>query len=186
MLSQSLPGLAHVVALAPSVSESGIGDRGSGIGTGPTPGTRAPTPDRLRPPATVYDALAACDLAITKSGTVALEAAILGRPMVILYRVSPIQEVEYRLLHRGRIRFIGMPNIILDRKAFPELIQQQASPAGIAAAALPFLTDPAVRERAEADLRLVRAALGEPGAVRRTADLILDLAARRQPWASKA
>src|SRR6266702_1741387 len=86
--------------------------------------------------------------------------------------------------HRGRSRFIGMPNIILDRKAFPELIQQQASPAGIAAAALPFLTDPAVRERAEADLRLVRAALGEPGAVRRTADLILDLAARRQPWAS--
>jgi lipid-A-disaccharide synthase len=132
----------------------------------------------LCPPATVYDALAACDLAISKSGTAALEAAILGRPMVIVYRVSPIQEAEYHLLHRGRIRFIGMPNIILERMAFPELLQRQASPAGIAAAALPLLSDRRARERAEADLRLVRVALGEPGGLGRTADLILDLAVR--------
>ena len=105
-----------------------------------------------------------------------LEAAVLGLPMVITYRVGPVQYAEYRLLHKRGIRFIGMPNIILERKAFPELLQQEASPAGIAAAALPLLTDPEVRAQAEVDLRQVRAVLGEPGGVGRTADLILDLA----------
>ncbi len=161
-LSRQAPGLHQVIALAPSVPADAAGTLEPAI--------------RLRPPATVYDALNACDLAITKSGTVTLEAAILQRPMVILYRGSLLQEAEFRLLHHGRVPFIGMPNIILDRMAFPELIQRQASPAGIAAAVLPLLTDATVRQQAERDLRAVRAALGEPGAVGRTADLILDLA----------
>jgi lipid-A-disaccharide synthase len=176
-LSQRVPGLAHVVALAPSVAGAASDEPSVVRSRSPLTTHGTPLITRLRPPATVYDALAACDLAISKSGTATLEAAILGRPMVIVYRVSPIQAAEYHLFHRGRVRFIGMPNIILDRMAFPELLQHQASPAGIAAAALPLLTDPTARDRAEADLRRVRAALGEPGALGRTADLILDLAA---------
>jgi lipid-A-disaccharide synthase len=195
LLSRRVPGLTHVLALAPSVQNApGVRPprcagppRPQGA---PLPSERvwsrepvgAPLVSALRPPATVYDALAAADLAITKSGTVTLEAAILGQPMVILYRGSWIQEIEYYLLHRRRIQFIGMPNIILDRMAFPELIQHQASPEGIAAAALPLLTDPAARRQAAIDLDEVRAALvdgkrGDPqsGAVGRTADLLLDL-----------
>lgn len=174
LLSEQVPGLAHVVALAPSVGAV-INDEKRVMSKA---GSHSSLITALRPPATVYDALAACDLVVTKSGTATLEAAILGRPMVILYRGSPIQGLEYRLLHQRRVRFIGMPNIILDRQAFPELIQVQVTPEAIAAAALPLLNDAAARERAEADLRLVRAELGEPGAVGRTAELILDLARR--------
>ncbi len=176
ILSDQIPGLAHVVALAPSVSGRWLVDGGQSGSRLSSPTTsHHPLITGLRPPATVYDALAASDLVITKSGTVTLEAAILGRPMVILYKVSPIQEFEYMLFHRGRIRFIGMPNIILDRMAFPELIQHEASPEGIAVAALPLLTDRAVLAQTEEDLGQVRASLGEPGAIGRTADLILDL-----------
>jgi lipid-A-disaccharide synthase len=171
LLSQRVPGLAHVLALAPGLQMPDA-SRQTRVGEGQEPGV---TIVRLREPATVYDAMAACDLAIMKSGTVTLEAAILERPMVILYRGSWIQEIEYQLLHRRRIRYIGMPNIILDRLAFPELIQHAASPEGIAAAALPFLTDPEERARAMEDLREVRGVLGETGGVGRTADLILDL-----------
>jgi lipid-A-disaccharide synthase len=95
--------------------------------------------------------------------------------MVILYRGALVHEIEYRLFHRSRVRFIGMPNIILDRAAFPELIQHAASPEGIASAALPLLTDQKAQEQARENLATVRAVLGEPGGVGRTADLILDL-----------
>jgi lipid A disaccharide synthetase len=179
LLSQRIPGLAHVLALAPSVAAV-MSDEGKLMKGGPSFITHhSSLITTLRPPATVYDALAASDLAITKSGTATLEAAILECPMVILYRASTIQGIEYRLLHQRRVRFIGMPNIILDRVAFPELIQDQVVPERLAAAALPLLTDPAVREQARADLCRVRETLGEPGAVDRTADLILELASRQ-------
>src|SRR5262249_1404226 len=94
-------------------------------------------------------------------------------------RGSRIQAIEYRLLHQRRVRFIGMPNIILDRVAFPEMIQEQASPERLAEAALPFLTDPTVREKAKAGLRRIPGTLGEPGAREPPADLILDLISKR-------
>jgi lipid-A-disaccharide synthase len=179
LLSERVPGVEHVVALAPSVGGQRFVQREQSSGRPASPTDRHhPLINALRPPATVYDALAASDVAITKSGTVTLEAAIIGLPMVIIYRVSPIQEAEYNLLHRGQFRFIGMPNIILERIAFPELIQHQATPQGIAAAAMPLLSDPTARAASLKALGEVRAALGEPGGVARTADLVLDLAAR--------
>jgi lipid-A-disaccharide synthase len=183
-LSVEAPDLAHVLAVAPSV-QAGVSEERLGVTHGRRAADGGPALiTRLRSPATVYDALAASDLAITKSGTVTLEAAILGCPMVILYRGSLIQEVEYQLLHRRRIRFIGMPNIILDRAVFPELIQRQASPEGIAAAALPLLMGSAAREETLKALCEVRAVLGEPGAVEKTAELILDLAMPKQACSS--
>ena len=142
--------------------------------------------DRTLPPTVLvrgltYDLMAHSDLLLTCSGTATLEAAVFGTPMVILYRGSKLMELEYKL--RGidkKIKHIGLPNILADRRIVPELIQEQATPEAIAELALPLLNDVAIRHQARQDLLSVRAFLGEPGASERTARLVLDLA-RRKP-----
>jgi lipid-A-disaccharide synthase len=124
-----------------------------------------------------YDVMAHSDVLLTCSGTATLEAAIFETPMVILYRGSRLMEFEYKL--RGmdkKIRHIGLPNILADRRIMPELIQQAANPEAIAANALELLDDIERRRRAREDLRAVHEALGTAGASARTARLVLDLA----------
>src|SRR5262249_61290399 len=66
-----------------------------------------------------YNIVHAADAALVASGTATLETALLGRPMVIMYRVAPLTFALARLL--VRVDHIGMPNIILGRDVFPEL-----------------------------------------------------------------
>ena len=132
--------------------------------------------------ALTWDVLARCDLALTKSGTATLEAMILGKPMVIVYRGSSLMALEWRL-RRGSlgIAHIGLPNILAQERLFAELIQDEATPEAIAALAVELLLQPgrilALKERLHA---LVRTSLGEPGGVGRAADLLLDLIAVRR------
>ncbi len=126
-----------------------------------------------------YDVMAHSDVLLTCSGTATLEAAVFETPMVILYRGSKLMELEYKL--RGmdkKIRHIGLPNILADRRIMPELIQGEANPEAIAQQALELLDDIDRRRRAKEDLRAVHEALGTPGASARTARLVLDLARR--------
>lgn len=74
-----------------------------------------------------YETLAYSQVAAIASGTATIEAAILGCPMVIIYRGARLLALEYKLRKKA-IKFIGMPNIVLDRLACPELIQEDASP----------------------------------------------------------
>jgi len=181
LISARKPGTQHVVVQATSVSGvQGFGDDAfvGNIEVSPSGGPNARTPDRLVVTSSVYDALGASDVAVTKSGTVTLEAAILGVPMVIMYRGSRIQELEYRLWHRKRIKFIGMPNILADRVICPEYLQDQASPEALASAALAWLEDPERAAETRRELAAVTAMLGEPGAIQRTARLILSWADR--------
>jgi lipid-A-disaccharide synthase len=116
---------------------------------------------------------------------VTLEAAILGVPMVILYRGSSLQNLEYRLWHRKRIKFIGMPNILADREICPEFIQEQATPEALSSAAMAWLGSPARTAQTRRELAAVRGMLGEPGGIQRTARLILKWAARSSAEATR-
>jgi lipid-A-disaccharide synthase len=117
-----------------------------------------------------YNLLAASDAAVVASGTATLETALLGCPMVIVYRVSPLTHWLARRL--VQVDWIGMPNIILQRSVFPELIQDQATAEGMAAAVRDVVSRRAELAGALASLR---ARLGEPGAVERAADLAVAL-----------
>ncbi len=124
-----------------------------------------------------WDVLARCDLALTKSGTATLEAMILKKPMVIVYRGSRLLALEYRLRRRSHgIVHLGLPNILAGERLFAELLQDEATPEAIADMAVELLLQPgrilALKERLE---ELVRDNLGEPGGVRRAAALLLDL-----------
>jgi len=132
-------------------------------------------PSHAIPPVVVKDAadatLASADVAIVASGTATVQAALHGCPMVVVYRVTPL---TYRL---GKplvtVNTYAMVNLIAGRSVVPELIQDGFTPAAAASEALRVLRDPAHAARVRADLALVRARLGEPGASRRAAALIV-------------
>lgn len=102
-----------------------------------------------------YDALAYSDLAIAASGSVTLEAAILGTPTIVIYKVSRLSYLLARLL--VNIQFISLPNIIAGKEIFPEFIQQ-LNPERIAEKALFMLNNG--RQEIEHDLDLVKEKLG--------------------------
>ncbi|MGC8666765.1 MAG: lipid-A-disaccharide synthase [Chthonomonadales bacterium] len=122
-----------------------------------------------------YDVMAYSDVLLVCSGSATLEAAILGTPMVIVYRGSRIMELEYKLRRLHRIEHIGMPNIVCGRRVVPELIQRDATPQALAEHALRFLLEPETRAATKAALEEVRAALGEPGATARVARIAVEM-----------
>ncbi len=119
-----------------------------------------------------YNLVHAADAALVASGTATVETALLGTPMVIMYRVSRFTFALARLL--VRVDFIGMPNLILGRSVFPELIQDDANPEKMAAA---IRSVAGRREELRAALQELRGKLGEPGAAERAARLALEVMA---------
>jgi lipid-A-disaccharide synthase len=102
-----------------------------------------------------YDALAYSDIAIAASGSVTLEAAILGTPTIVIYKVSLLSYALARML--VNIKYISLPNIIAGKEIFPEFIQQLNAET-IAEKALYMLNNG--REQIKKDIELLKSKLG--------------------------
>jgi lipid-A-disaccharide synthase len=122
-----------------------------------------------------HEALAAADLALVASGTATLEAALFKTPMVIAYRQSPLTWALMRSMLY--LPYVGMPNVLAGEKLVPELLQGDATPAGLAAALLALLRDGAAQarqvERFTEFHHLLRQNTAE-----KAADAVLELAGR--------
>ena len=120
-----------------------------------------------------YDVMSVADLAIVTSGTVTLEAAMCGLGCEILYKSSPVSFwIAKRVV---KIPNIGLPNIVAGRQIEPELLQDDCTPDKIASTALELL-EPERFAQLQRDLLEVKEKLGEPGAVKRVAELVLRMA----------
>jgi lipid-A-disaccharide synthase len=120
-----------------------------------------------------YDALSAADCAIVASGTATVEAALLGTPMVVVYRVSPIS--AFILRRMIRTPFFSMVNLIAGRMVVPELIQDDFTPAAVETQIRRLLDSAAAREEMKSGLAEVRAKLGSGGAIERAADIFAQM-----------
>ncbi len=116
-------------------------------------------PDLRAVTADSRDIFASSDFALVKSGTTTLEAALAGTPHLVTYRISPISWFAGKILIRSR--FKGLANLIAGERIVPELLQDDATPARLAAAALDYLCDPERMDNMKSRLRGIRERLGE-------------------------
>jgi lipid-A-disaccharide synthase len=117
-----------------------------------------------------YNALAAADLAIVSSGTATIETALLGVPMVVVYRIARATTWITRWLMRTP--FYAMVNLIAGRRVVPELIQDDFTPERVVQEVEQLLASPEALAAMRRDLAVVCERLGPPGAIDRAADII--------------
>lgn len=126
-----------------------------------------------------HAAMAACDAAIAASGTVSLDLALAGVPMAIAYKVNPLTATILRRMIR--IRYATIVNLVLDRPAIPEFLQENCTGAALAEAALSLLRDEKARRTQLEATAGALAALHPDGArpSARAAAAILEVVRRR-------
>ncbi|MHB8830296.1 MAG: lipid-A-disaccharide synthase, partial [Syntrophales bacterium] len=117
----------------------------------------------------LYDAIALSDAAIVASGTATLETALLGVPMVVIYKIS---KLSYAIGKKFiKVDYISLVNLIAGRAVVPELIQQDANPARIAAEVKALIVNEEARQAMKESFTVLRGKLGSPGASQRTAQI---------------
>ncbi|HKX27562.1 MAG TPA: lipid-A-disaccharide synthase [Blastocatellia bacterium] len=120
-----------------------------------------------------YNALAAADLAVVASGTATLETAIIGTPLIVVYRASSLNWRIFRPLIN--VPFVGMPNLIAGREIAPELLQDDLNPRQLSALIIDLLQDAPRLERLRNDLADVRQRLGIARASERAAQEVIEM-----------
>jgi lipid-A-disaccharide synthase len=168
-LAERVPGVRFVLAQAPSVDPLLIEEQ--------IPQFAAKL--RLHRVAGLnYDVLQCCDAVITSSGTATLELALLGLPMVIIYKLSPLTYWLGRVL--VRIPFIGLPNILAGRLIVREFIQNDANAQNVSAEIERILTDRLYSGEMRDALAAVRGLLGPGGGSATLAQLAAEMISDRR------
>ena len=119
------------------------------------------------------EVFAAADFAITKSGTVNLELALLNVPQVVVYRLHPLTAWIARHILKGSIPFASPVNLVVMREIVPEFLQEKATTENITQAAMELLLNSQKRQKTLTDYQEMRYSLGELGVCDRTAKEIL-------------
>ena len=112
-----------------------------------------------------YQQMASADLILAASGTVTLEAALLGVPMVVVYRLSPLSYLAAKMM--VRLKYFSLPNLLLDRQVVPEFSQPGVEE--VCQIARELLLSPDWREKMKGELAQIRPLFGDPGAAPRIA-----------------
>lgn len=121
----------------------------------------------------IYSALGICDLAMVTSGTATLETAIMGVPMVIAYRISPL---SYKIAKRVvNVTHVGLVNLVAGDEIVPELIQERLTPGALAEECLAILSNEIRRTEMTNRLDMVRQRLGRTGAAAGSAEIALKM-----------
>ncbi|QDE69677.1 MULTISPECIES: lipid-A-disaccharide synthase [Myxococcus] len=161
-LSAERPGLQVVVPVAPTIDREEITSRFEGSGVTPIlVEGRAP------------EVVGASDAAVVASGTAVLEAGLMQRPLVVVYRVSLITYWVGRLMLK--VAFVSLINLLAGRRVVPELLQGEMTPERIAEEVRRVWIPGAPREEMIQGLAEMRGRLGETGAATRAAESVLEL-----------
>jgi lipid-A-disaccharide synthase len=162
LLQKEIPDLQFVIPLAPGLPKTILSSRMKNISV----------PVKVVEGFT-YDVMNLSDLLITASGTATLEGAILGKPMIIIYKVSfPSYWIGRALI---RVDHIGLVNLVAEKEIAPELIQKDVHPQRIADEALRILRDPILSRKMSESMGEVCQKLGKPGAAQRAARIVTSL-----------
>ncbi len=156
------PRARFVLALAPTVDERAVK---SVLGASDVAVVRGQT----------YAVMRAADLLLVTSGTATLEAALLGTPMIVCYRLTALSELIARML--VRVPWMSLPNLVAGRAVVPELYRQATTPQGLAETALALLTNEERLAAQRAAFAELGEQLGSGGVAARAAALVLATAA---------
>ncbi|HBG06926.1 MAG: lipid-A-disaccharide synthase [Geobacteraceae bacterium GWC2_58_44] len=164
LLKAQLPGLQFLLPLASSLRQEDIASelQRSGLDVTIVSGRN-------------HDVMVACDAAISVSGTVTMELALVGIPMVIVYRVSGLTyQIGKRVI---KVPHIGICNIVAEKGVAKELIQHEVTPEAIAREIGALLTDGRYAESMREEFARVRVKLGSGGALGRLAGVASNMMA---------
>lgn len=122
-----------------------------------------------------YSLMACCNAVMAASGTITLELAILGTPMLVVYRVSPLSYFVGR--HLVHLPYFSLVNLVAESKVVPELLQQEVTPENIAGYIEKMVDDQNYRRNMLDGLSSVKQLLGDKGASKKAAAIALELLA---------
>ena len=162
IISRGRPEAKFLLALAPTIPRKEVEEML------PSGGIRVQMVEGM-----TYRAIRAADLVWVASGTATLETALLGKPMVIAYQVSPLSYWVGRAMIR--VTWIGLVNIVAGRSLVPELIQKEARGERIAEETMRILEDEPYRRGMIEGLAEVKQNLGSPGAAERVARMAMEM-----------